>query len=218
MLIITTLKLVYLYCVLYLYFMKKARYNRISTASQKLDRQLAKQFPDEIIYNDVVSGSIAFKKREKGKLLYDNIKGGQINYVSVSSIDRLGRNLMDILETLQFCNEQGVTIKVDNLGIESMINGKPNQVFKLIVSVLGNVSEMERTNIRERQLEGIALAKAKGVYKGRERGTIESDKVVLSKYKGVVRELKKGTSLRTICKAEGVSLGTVQKVKKILFK
>jgi len=194
----------------------KARYNRISTANQKLERQIAKQNPDEVLYNDVVSGSVAFKERLKGKELIDAIKSGDINYISVSSIDRLGRNLMDILSTLEFCNNNVVTIKVDNLGIESMVGGKPNQVFKLIISVLGNVAEMERENILERQKEGIAIAKARGTYKGRVKGSVESDDEVLTKYKEVVKYLKQKHSLRNTAKLSGVSLATTQKVKRIL--
>jgi len=194
----------------------RVRYNRISTANQKLERQIAKQNPDELLYNDIVSGSVPFKDRAKGKELIEAIKSGDINYISVSSIDRLGRNLMDILSTLEFCNKNSVTIKVDNLGIESMVGGKPNQVFKLIISVLGNVAEMERDNILERQREGIAIAKAKGTYKGRVKGSVESDNEVLKKYKEVVKYLKQNQSLRNTAKLSGVSLATTQKVKRIL--
>lgn len=196
----------------------KARYNRVSTANQSLERQLVKQNPDEVLYNDVVSGSVAFNERVSGKQLLDDIQAGKVNYISVSSIDRLGRSLMDILETLEICNNYGATIKVDNLGIESRANGKANQVFKLIISVLGNVAEMERENILERQREGIAIAKAKGVYKGRERGSKESDEVVLRKYKQVVKLLNESYSIRKTAKLADVSHGTVQKVKGIIEK
>lgn len=196
----------------------KARYNRVSTANQKLERQIAKQNPDEVLFNDVVSGSVAFKDRVKGKELINAIKSGGITYISVSSIDRLGRNLMDILSTLELCNEYNVTIKVDNLGIESRVNNKPNQVFKLIISVLGNVAEMERENILERQREGIAIAKAKGTYKGRVRGSVESDDEVLAKYKHVIKYLNQKQSLRNTAKLAGVSVNTVQKVKRTLEK
>jgi DNA invertase Pin-like site-specific DNA recombinase len=195
----------------------RARYNRISTANQKLERQLAKQNPDEVLFNDVISGSVPFNKRPKGSELLEAMRKGEVDYISISSIDRLGRNLMDILSTLETCNNLSVTIKVDNLGIESLVDSKPNQVFKLIISVLGNVAEMERANILERQQEGIALAKARGVYKGRVKGSVESDDIVLSRYKGVVKELKRGTSLRRTAKLESVSLGTIQKVKKIMM-
>ena len=194
----------------------KARYIRVSTGNQKTARQEEKANKDEKIFLDVVSGSIPFHEREKGKDLIKEIEAKQIDYVSVSSIDRLGRNLYDIISTLEFFKNSKVIIKVDNLGIESLIDGKENQAFKLIVSVMANIAEMERESILERQKEGIAIAKAKGVYKGRELGSKESDTDFLSKYKEVIKSLKKGNSIRDTAKICSVSLGTVQKVKNLL--
>ena len=196
----------------------KARYNRISTANQNLERQIAKQNPDEVLYNDVVSGSIAFAERLRGKELIADIEAGKINYVVVSSIDRLGRNLFDIVNTLEFFNTNGVTLRVDNLGLESMVLGKINPTFNLIISVMANVAQMERETLLERQREGIAIAKAKGVYNGRAKGSIESDSEVLAKYKDVVKFLKMGKSLRDTVSRCNVSLGTVQKVKQVMSK
>ncbi len=196
----------------------KARYNRISTANQNLERQIAKQNPDELLYNDVVSGSIAFAERLRGKELIAEIEAGKINYVVVSSIDRLGRNLFDIVNTLEFFNNNGVTLRVDNLGLESLVLGKINPTFNLIISVMANVAQTERETLLERQREGIAIAIAKGVYNGRVKGSTESDADVLSKYKDVAKFLKMGKSLRDVKSRCGVALGTVQKVKQILNK
>ncbi|MCT4140767.1 recombinase family protein [Elizabethkingia anophelis] len=196
----------------------KARYIRVSTANQNTERQLKKNHPNEKLYIDIVSGAVSFKEREQGKRLIQDIETDSIKYISVHSIDRLGRNLFDILTTLELLNEKKVTLKVDNLGIESLVNNKPNSAFKLIISVMANIAEMERETMLERQKEGIKIAIAKGVYKGRVKGSKESDEQVLSKYKEVVKYLKRGQSLRDIAKLCHVSLGTVQKVKKILEK
>ncbi|MCF8277743.1 MAG: recombinase family protein [Flavobacteriales bacterium] len=194
----------------------KARYNRISTASQNIERQLAKQHPDEILYNDVVSGSVPFNDRERGSQLVQDIVDGKVSYVAVSSIDRVGRNLQNIINTLEFFTSHDVVVRVDNLGLESMVNGKKNPTFDLIVSVMANVAVMERETLLERQAEGIAIAKAKGAYKGRVRGSVESPEEVLTKYKGVVKLLKENMSLRKTSKLTDVSLGTVQKVKSLM--
>lgn len=194
----------------------KARYNRISTANQNLERQLAKQNPDEVIYNDVISGSVPFSERVQGAKLIEAIKENKTNYVSVSSIDRLGRNLIDILNTVQFFTDNKVNLMVDNLGITSLIDGKPNTTFNLIISVMGNVAQMERETLLERQREGIAIAKANGTYKGRVKGSVESPNEFLAKHKDVIKYLKQNQSLRNTAKLADVSLGTVQKVKKYL--
>jgi DNA invertase Pin-like site-specific DNA recombinase len=196
----------------------KARYNRISTANQNLERQLAKQNPDEVLFNDVISGSSPFCERPKGIEIISQIEAGIIDYVVVSSIDRLGRNLLDIVSTLEYFNKKNVVLRVDNLGLESMVMGKPNPTFNLIVSVMANVAQMEKETLLERQREGIAEAKSKGVYKGRLKGTTETDAEVLSKYKDVAKFLKMGKSLRDVKSRCNVSLGTVQKVKQILSK
>jgi len=59
----------------------------------------------------------------------------------------------------------GVVLKVDNLGLESLVGGKENPTFKLIVSVLANIGEMERQTLRERQLEASRLRSLKGPIK-----------------------------------------------------
>ncbi|WP_452226429.1 recombinase family protein [Lacinutrix cladophorae] len=194
----------------------KARYNRISTATQKLDRQTNKATSSELLFSDIVSGSVPFIERDLANKLIEAVKDGSVNYISVSSIDRLGRNTIDILQTIEMFHSYDVTLKVDNLGIESLTNGKPNQVFKLIISVMSNVSEMERETLLERQKEGIAIAKANGVYNGRVKGSTETPQQLLTKHKQVVKFLKAKLSLRNTAKLSGVSVGTVQKVKRIL--
>ena len=194
----------------------KARYIRVSTGNQNTERQLINKHPNEKLFIDVISGAVPFKERPTGKEILSEIEKSNIKYISVHSIDRLGRNLFDILSTLELLNEKKITLKVDNLGIESLVNEKTNHAFKLIISVMANIAEMERESLLERQKEGIAIAKAKGVYKGRVRGSVESDKDVLERYKNVIKHLKNGQSLRNTAKLCDVSLGTVQKVKKIL--
>lgn len=196
----------------------KARYARISSQSQKLDRQTVKKNEDEILFQDVVSGSVAFSERKSAKELIAQIESGAIKFVSVSSVDRLGRNLQNIINTLTYFNSKGVTLRVDNLGLESMTLGKVNPTFNLIISVMANVAEMERETLLERQREGIAVAKAKGIYTGRVKGSVETDAEVLAKYRDVAKFLKMGKPLRDVKSRCGVSLGTVQKVKQVMNK
>ena len=177
---------------------------------------MVKQNPDETLYNDVVSGSVPFNERMQGSRLTQDVIDGKVTHVAVSSVDRLGRGLQDVINTLEFFTSHGVVVRVDNLGLESMVNGKKNPTFDLIVSVMANVAVMERETLLERQAEGIAIAKAKGVYKGRVRGSIESPEEVLTKYKGVVKLLKENMSIRKTAKLADVSQGTVQKVKSLM--
>jgi DNA invertase Pin-like site-specific DNA recombinase len=198
----------------------KGRYVRTSSSTQSNARQIQKQHPEEKIYIDIISGAIAFKERPAAKELIEEIEAGTIDYLTCESIDRIGRSAFDIQCTIQYLNDKGVTLKVENLGIESFVKGKPSPIFKMITDVLANVAELTRNNIREAQAQGIKIAVAQGKYKGRVKGSSTSDDKVLTKYKSVVKAIKQhpDLSLRKIANIADVSLGTVQKVKGILYK
>ena len=88
-----------------------------------------------------------------------------ITSLSVWTIDRLGRDLIDILNSIQYLSERGIRIHFIQQGLISLDEeGKENPISKMIISILGIVAEMERKQIKERQKEGIELAKLRGVY------------------------------------------------------
>ncbi len=203
--------------------MNKVRYIRQSTKSQTNLRQLAKVHPDENLFIDIISGSIPFADRPEGKKLIEAVETGEINYVSFHAIDRAGRNTINVLQTLQYFFDKGVVVKIDNLGLESMINGKANPVFNLITTILSELSSLEKSSLLERQAEGIQQAKLKGVYRGRVEGTSDTPEQTLLKHKRVVKVLKTNPtlSLRQIAKLSTesdykVSANTVKKVKELL--
>ena len=204
--------------------MKKARYIRQSTKNQTNLRQLAKAHLDEELFIDIISGSIPFDERPEGKRLIQAVETGQINYVSFHAIDRAGRNTINVLQTLQYFYDKGVVVKIDNLGLESMINNKANPVFNLITTILSELSSLEKTSLLERQAEGIQQAKLKGIYKGRAEGTTDTPEQTLQKHKKTVRAIKTypTLSLRQIAKLASdadykVSANTVKKVKEIML-
>lgn len=197
--------------------MTKVKYIRVSTEEQNTGRQEMNVKEFSKTYIDKTSGSIQFAERKEAKKLLSDIETGTIDEIHIASIDRLGRNIIDILTMVEFFNEKSINLFVENIGMFSLIDNKPNPSFKMIVSVLGNVAEMERNNMLERQRQGIELAKAKGKYTGRLYGTKMTNEEILTKYKSVVRELKNGESLRRASKIGGCSLGTAQKIQKILL-
>ena len=198
--------------------MAKVKYIRVSTEEQNIERQIKNAKDFSKVYIDKVSGAISFSDRKEAKKLLRDIDAGLVSEVHISSIDRLGRNILDILTVLNILYEKSVTLFVENIGMYSIIDDKPNPVFKMIVSVLGNVAEMEREYLRERQKQGIDIAKAKGTYKGRLYGSKMTDEQLIAKYRVVVKELESGQSLRRAAKLGGCSLGTAQKIKRIINK
>lgn len=196
----------------------KGRYIRISTISQNTARQEAHANSDEKLFIDKISGSIPFTERPRARELLKAITENKINFVSVSSIDRLGRNTLDILTTIQLLHSKNVVLFVENIGLQSRTDGKENPAFNLLCTLMSSIAEMEKSILLERINEGIAIAKLKGVYKGRVKGTKETQSEFLAKYPKVVSILKRSykPSVREIAKLCDVTVNTVQKVKKMM--
>lgn len=203
--------------------MNKCRYIRQSTKNQTNLRQLAKAHPDEELFIDIISGSIPFAERPEGKRLIQAVEVGQIDYITFHDLSRAGRSTVDVLTTLNYFQSHGVIVKIDNLGLESMIDGKVNPIFNLITTVLSEIYSLERNTLLERQAEGIHQAKLLGIYKGRVEGTLDTPEQTLIKHKRVVKTLKTNPtlSLRQIAKLASdvdykVSPNTVKKVKELM--
>ena len=196
-------------------------YTRVSTIEQKTDRQRVDESEYDLIIEDKCSGSIPLFEREGGrelKTLVDN----QVSFkLDVWTIDRLGRDLRDIINSIHFFSINNISIEFKSQGLRTLDeNGSENPISKMIISILGIVGEMERNQIRERQLEGIRIGKMKGVYKGRKKGTKEDVSSFLNKPKNkkVLDLLKKGYKGTEISKIVDVHVNTVTKVKRLGLK
>lgn len=139
---------------------KRIGYIRVSTTDQNPDRQLdGMQLDKKFI--DYASGTTT--NRPNLKLLLDYVREDDI--VFVHSMDRLARNVKDLLNLVNEFSEKKVEIQFikENL----VFNGKDSALSKLLLMIIGSVAEFEHALIRERQREGIELAKKKGKYKFR---------------------------------------------------
>lgn len=195
--------------------MKTIKYARISTKEQNAERQLK---TDGLSLVDVCSGSTLFKKRKEGSKVLKMASSGEIDTLHVHSIDRLGRNTIDILNTIQELTKLGVNVVSEKEGLQTLINGKENPVSKLMINILATLSEFELTRIKERQAEGIANAKKRGAYKANGGKKPETIETFINKKKNAkcLRLLKQGNSLRVSASLAGVSLGTSQKISKYM--
>jgi DNA invertase Pin-like site-specific DNA recombinase len=190
----------------------KAKYIRVSTKEQNTDRQT--DF-DGLIYPDECSGSISFKERPEAKKLLSN---KEVTEVHVHSIDRLGRNTLDIMQTIQDFTSKGINVVSTKEGLQTLIDGKENPIAKMMIGILGTLAEFELSRIKERQAEGIAKKKAKGGYLGRSTGSKETLEVFMNKAstKSILKYLKEKESVRRTALLSKTSEGTVKKVKKML--
>jgi DNA invertase Pin-like site-specific DNA recombinase len=197
----------------------KVFYVRVSTLEQKTDRQRVNESEYDLIVEDKCSGSIPFFEREGGKKINQLIDKGILTSLSVWTIDRMGRDLLDVLHTIQLLSSKGIRIHFIQQGLVSLDEeGKENPISKMIISILGIVAEMERKQIKERQREGIELAKLRGVYKGRVNGSKEDIRAFLNKPKvaKTIEYLRKGYKASEISRIVGVHVNTITKVKKMI--
>lgn len=194
----------------------KVLYCRVSTIDQKTDRQRITETEFDSVIEDKCSGAIPFFERPGGIEIKKLIDQGILKTLSVLQIDRLGRDLRDIINTIYYFNEKRVPIVFISQGLTTLTNGKENPISKMMISILGVVGEMERSQIKERQLEGIRIAKLKGVYKGRKDGSKENLLAFLSKAKNkkASEYLKKGYKSVEISKLTGLHINTITKIKK----
>lgn len=193
------------------------KYNRVSTMKQSGERFKDDSATYDLTLFDKVSGSIPFDKRPEGAKLVKLIQEGKVGRVVVEEISRLGRNVMDVSKTLAFLEEHKVNLNIRNMGIESMVEGKPNPTFRLILQIMASISEMEKEHIKERTAQGRAVAVAKGVKMGRKEGTKESKAEFLNKHKNAVRLLKESDfSIRDIARLEKLAPSTIQRLKNAL--
>ena len=196
----------------------KLLYARCSSIEQKTDRQKVNEKDFDYVLEDKCSGAIPFFERPAGKEVKDLVEKGMANSLAVWSIDRMGRSLQDIINTIQYFSDKGIRITFISQGLTTLDeNGKENPISKMVISILGGVSEMSRTQIREAQLQGIKLGKLRKIYKGRVAGSKEDVLKFLSKEKNkkVLEYLKKGYKGTEAAKLAGVHINTVTKIKKL---
>ena len=137
-------------------------YVRVSTVDQNELRQLEGKVLDRV-FTDKASGRDTARPQLTELLRF--IRDGDT--VVVHSMDRLARNLDDLRSLVQGLTRRGV--RVEFLKEQLVFTGEDSPMANLMLSVMGAFAEFERSLIRERQREGIALAKQRGAYKGRKK-------------------------------------------------
>lgn len=142
---------------------QKVGYARVSSKDQNLERQTAALKKEKCfrIFEDTVSGSSTNRPGLDGALNY--VRPG--DQLVVMSMDRLARSLIDLHRLVDDLTARDISVKFLKEGQTYSLNSTP--IAKLMLGLLGSVAEFERSIIRERQAEGIARAKARGVYQGR---------------------------------------------------
>lgn len=192
-------------------------YARVSSIDQNLERQLEnlKTFGVEKIFTEKQSGKSVGNRPVFQEALNFVRMGDRF---LVESIDRLGRNYDEIIETVSYLKEKDVQLMITSLPMMNEVIGNPllDKFMKdLIVQILAMVSEQERNESKRRQAQGIQIAKEKGVYKGRpllySPNAKDPQKRVI--YHRVVEMLERGQAISRIAKEVNITRQTVYRIK-----
>jgi len=134
----------------------------------------------------------------------------------VSEISRLGRRVVDVLNFVELLHEKGIALYIQQFNMLTMENGKENPVAKMLLQMLSIGTEMENSQRKIRQYEGIQLARIKLKYSGRRIGARTSPSALLNKYQNVSELIDKSDlSLRRIAGITGHSINTIRKIKEL---
>ncbi|HCU8529441.1 TPA: recombinase family protein [Staphylococcus aureus] len=192
-------------------------YARVSSLDQNLERQLEnlKTFGVEKIFTEKQSG----KSVENRPILQE-----ALNFVRmgdrfvVESIDRLGRNYDEVINTVNYLKDKEIQLMITSLPMMNEVIGNPllDKFMKsLIIQILAMVSEQERNESKRRQEQGIKIAKEKGVYKGRpllySPNAKNPQKRII--YHRVVEMLEEGQAISKIAKEVNITRQTVYRIK-----
>ena len=167
------------------------------------------------VYEEHISGA---KRNEERAVLTECIDYAVTNSVEVvlfSELSRCGRAVWEVLDTIRTLKDNGINAYFQKEGLSLFgADGRENPYLAVMVSVLGVCAQLERENITYRLNSGRAKYIADGGKLGRKVGSVKSKERKQEEYGKVIRSLKQGKSIRDTAAICGVSVSTVQRVKK----
>ena len=167
------------------------------------------------VYEEHISGA---KLNEERAVLTECINyavGNKVDVVLFSELSRCGRAVWEVLDTIRTLKDNGINAYFQKEGLSLFgADGRENPYLAVMVSVLGVCAQLERENITYRLNSGRAKYIADGGKLGRKVGSVKSKERKQEEYGKVIRSLKQGKSIRDTAAICGVSVSTVQRVKK----
>jgi DNA invertase Pin-like site-specific DNA recombinase len=182
---------------------QRVGYVRVSSFDQNPDRQLDafEEAPEHLaldrVFTDKASGKDTLRPQLEAMLSF--VREGDT--IVVHSMDRLARNLDDLRRLVQELTQRGVRIEFVKESLS--FTGEDSPMANLLLSVMGAFAEFERALIRERQREGIALAKGRGAYRGRKKALSEAQVAALRE------RLTEGVTKAQLARELGISRETL---------
>lgn len=205
--------------------MKVVIFARVSTAIQEYDRQinelsalaLSNGWSVEGVFAEKISGARKNVERVELMKMVEFVEANNIDKVLVTELSRLGRNTLQVLEVIELLNSKGISLYIQNYGIETLTKDREvNPMSQFLITILSEVSRLERKTIRERVSSGYTNYRNQGGKVGRKEGYRKSDEQMKEQYAKEIQLLRKGLSLRNIRAITTTSINTLRKLKTMI--
>jgi DNA invertase Pin-like site-specific DNA recombinase len=206
--------------------MKVVILSRVSTQNQDNQRQINeltdysknRNWDVVKVFEEKISG---ITKNEERPILMDMItfiQKNNIDKVLCWELSRIGRKIVEVLETIELLNEKKISLFIKNYNLETLDDNKEVlPLSQFMIQILSSVNQMERLQIRQRIKSGYDNYRKSGGTVGRKKGFKKSNDDLLKQHSDIIKYLKQGQSVRNTMKLTDKSSGTIQKVKRLLY-
>ena len=170
------------------------------------------------IFEEHISGTKKIEERQVLSECLEYCISNSVRTLLVSELSRLGRSTLQVLRSLEILHEAKVSVYIQNIGISSLQpNGEVNPIASIMITILAEMSNIERSNIQYRLNSGRKQYIERGGKLGRKPGSCKTTEQMKEEYKEVISLLKKGYSIRNVAKLTGYSVQTIQTVKNLFI-
>lgn len=170
------------------------------------------------VFAEKISGATKNAERKELMNMIDFVNANQIDKVLVTELSRLGRDTLQVLQTIEILNQNKISLYIQNYNIETLtIDKQINPMSQFLITILAEVARMERKTIENRLSSGYQNFIKEGGKVGRKTGYKKSEESMKEEYQEEIKMLKKGYSFTHINQITQTNKNTLTKLKKLFL-
>ena len=170
------------------------------------------------VFAEKVSGAKKNTERKELTNMIEFVNTNRIDKVLVTELSRLGRDTLQVLQTIEILNQNKISLYIQNYNIETLTQEKQiNPMSQFLVTLLAEISRLERSGISNRLGSGYNNFRNAGGVVGRKFGFKKSEEVMKEQYQEEIKMLKKGYSFQHINQITNTNKNTLTKLKKLFI-
>jgi len=170
----------------------------------------------EAVFAEKISGATKNTERKELLNMIDYVNTNNIDKVLVTELSRLGRDTLQVLQTIEILNQNKISLFIQNYNIETLTPEKQiNPMSQFLITILAEVARMERKTIENRLSSGYQNFRNGGGVVGRKAGYRKTDETMKEQYGEEIKMLKKGYSFQHISQITATNKNTLTKLKKL---